>query len=266
MDSRFLQFLVFSAVLSTASLGHAQSHCEDPTDEAFLARMAEVSAAVEAGDFERVLNLIDNLQEGSEYVMLQYARARSLHRLEQYTDAEHAYTEFLRQYADCPDPDNLASTATQFRSLAIEEQRAALADQAAAAAAAAAEQAMVGNQSGLELRANQPQDDRFRPGWAFVIVGGCLVTAGVFHDLANADLFEEQELAQESQDETTFYTLRDDIERARKVDLGLYVSGIAFVIAGIVWVVLDVGPEEPSLETGFAPVRGGTVFTFGGQF
>ena len=280
MFSRFQQLVLSFFLLSCPTAVFAQSHCEDPTDPTFLAYMEGLSAAVEVGDFEHVLAILDNLQRDYDYVMLQYARARSLHRLDRFSEAEQAYTEFLRVYADCPDPDNLDDTATQYRSLAIEEHRALLAEQAAEATAAA-EQALAETRvdptgddtGGTAPEANAVEVNRedlkdsggFRSGWILVSLGGALVTSGVIFDLVNMGLYDEQEEAQ-GKDRERFESLNEEWERYATIDVGLYGSGIVLIVAGVIWVLLDSGDEEPPIETGFMRVRGGTVFTLGGTF
>lgn len=230
------------------STGAAQ--CEQPTDSAFFSQTAVIDQAVEAGDFEQVLAAVDGLIGEYDYAVLLFSRARALHRLERWADAEAAYTEFLRHYTSCEDPDQLAAAAREHRLTVIERQRLAVID-------------------GLANEPVEPAPDEgqaFNPAWVPVIAGGAVLIAAVAHEITYSDIEDEQRAADRAGDTDRFFGLKDDWEAARVRAFALWGSGAALVAGGVLWLLLDDDdPADVTPAVGWDP-RGGARVVLGGRF
>jgi len=224
--------------------------------------MQALDEAVASESFEQVLQLVNEAIESYDYTVLYYARARALHRLGRWTEAEEGYTEFLRLYAVCDDPDQLAAAAREHRLTVIERQRLMVA-------------------TGVPLGANDDDgqtaephvvdepDDTFNVAWVPVIAGGTLLVTAIVHELVFLDIEDEQLAADRAGDTARFFELEADWESAKTRAWVLWGTGTALVAGGLIWVLLSEGEASDSTENlslGGAPRPGGFTFTLGGSF
>ena len=226
----------FIIVLLLGGAAAAQPACEEPTDAAYVSEMATMRAAVEVGDFSEVLRIADWGIQNYPYAPLHYTRARALHHLEMWAEAETAYNDFLRSFEECPDQAGLVDTAREYRLQAIRFRDTEI--------------------SGFDL------------GWVPVIVGGALIAGGVSHDLVRADLHDDKEQAAARGDQATYNDADEKIADARIIDYILYGSGVAAVTIGVILLLVDDGddPGDASTQVGWIPVPSGAMFTVGGRF
>ena len=234
---RTIATILFVFGTSVAGSATAQPECEEPTAAAYVAEMAEMRSAVNEGRFDEVLRIAEWGVLRYPYAPLHYTRARALHHLERWSDAEAAYNDFLRAYAECPDPAGLVSTAREYRLQAI--------------------------------RFREAESSGFDAAWIPVILGGALVAGGITHDLIRRDLLDDKEAAAARGDQEAYNEADEKIADARIVDYVLYGGGVAAVAVGVI--LLLVNDDEPesiddAATVGWVPLPSGAMFTFGGRF
>jgi len=215
----------------------AQSQCEEPSDDEYVERMAEMREAVEAGDFAQVRDIADWALVDREYAPLHYSRARALHRLEDWAEAEVAYNDFLRAFEACDDPTDLRAAAREYRLQTI--------------------------------RYRQAEAESFNLAWIPIIVGSGLIVSGVVFDITSMDLLDKKEAAAEQGGRAgleDYNRYSEDIDQARIVDYILYGTGAAALAVGIALFLVDGDEDVESTQVGWVPLSGGGAVTLSGAF
>ena len=239
------------AVMSTLpSTALAQGACDEPQDDVYVERMTQAAEALSREDYETALEHFFWASENYQYVVLEYGIARGLHRLERFDEAEQSYTRFLRQFDGCPDPDNLAANAREYRTLAIREQAAR-----------------------LEAETPEPQietttdDGAIHPGWFVIGGGGLLIITGLLIDVANQHLLEDRQAADDAGNDTEFFRIQDEIEDVQVAEAVLFGSGCAAAVTGLILLlVFDNDASESQMEVGWFPTQEGGLLSFSARF
>ncbi len=243
-----LLIVVASSLVIGSPLAQSQQRCEEPTDDAFQTHMAELPEAVAAENFERVVEILEWPIANYDYAVLRYAQARAYQRLERLEEAEWAYTEFLRLYDGCPDPDNLEETAREYRSLVTAQ---------------------------IQAINNPPVtpapvviQDGFSPAWIPIGVGVAVLTIAIINEGANLHLEGDLEEAERNHDQEQYNEVLESWHDAQDLAKVAWFTGGAIVLGGVVWLVIDELTDDPAPETqvGWAPRPGGGVALFGGRF
>lgn len=224
----------------------AQERCEEPLEPAFQEHMSALPEAVAQEDFARVLELLEWPLETYEYAVLHYARARALHRLERWQDAEHAYSQFLRHYDGCPDPDGLDATARHYRNLVTA--------QIQASESPPAEPVTAGG--GIS------------PAWIPTGLGLAVLTFALVHEGTSLHLESDLEDARRNRDQGLYDQVLSEWQDQHNVAVVAWSAGGALLLAGSIWLVVDAldSDVETQAEVGWSPRPSGGVMVFGGRF
>lgn len=222
------------AISLAPTVASAQSQCEEPTDDEYVGRMAEMREAIESNDFVRVRNIANWALTEHDYAPLHYSRARALHRLEDWAEAEAAYNDFLRAFEVCADPTGLREAAREYRLQTI--------------------------------RYRQAEAESFNLAWIPIILGSGLVVSGVVFDITSMDLLDEKEEAAARGDRDAYDDYSEDIDQARIVDYLLYGAGAAALIVGTTLFLIGGDDDMEPTQIGWTPLTGGGAVTFSGMF
>lgn len=238
--------LVVAGLWINQSTAWAQSTCEEPQDAEYLDRMAQAREALDIEDYETALEHFIWASERYDYAIMDYGIARGLHRLGRYSEAEAAYSRFLRRYEGCPDPDDLTATAQEYRSLAIREQSGSI---------------------DVAVEETPPVDEGgINPGW-FVLGGGvALMGTGVIYDFANLHLRDDKQAADDADNDAEFNRIQEEIDDVRTVEWVLFGTGLAAITTGVVLLLIDDEEADSDTSVGWSPLRDGAVFTFSSAF
>ena len=244
----FALLVALTGVSSNKTTVWGQTTCDEPQDAEYLDSMAAARVALDQGDVETALDHFTWASEQYDYAILDYGVARGLHRLGRYAEAEAAYSRFLRRYEGCPDPDDLRTTAQEYRSLTLHEQASTL------------------ETSTEEI--DEPDDgEGLNAGWIVISGGVALVSTGLIIDLANLHLKDDAQAADEADNDAEFNRIQDEIDDVRMVEGILFGTGVAAIVVGVVLLLID-GDDEADLEpdVGWVPLRDGAFVTFSMDF
>ena len=234
------------AVTLNPAAGWAQIICSEPQDDAYVERMELLRQAIRTESYEEALRHSQRAWEQYQYPVLEFTSARALHHLERYQEAIDAYSQFLTDFEGCPDPDGIATTARDYRALAIQQQSEVL--------------------TGM-VEETDEDEGGINPGW-FVMSGGlAILTAGLVYDLANLHLRSDKEAADRDGDHNAFYRIQSEIEDAQTVEWILFGTGAAAAVTGLVLLLLDSkGPGDDAEVVSLSVTNGGAMLTFAGGF
>lgn len=199
-----------------------------------------VRAAIEAENYEAALAQLDFASASYDAAILRYVRARTLHHLSRFEDAEAAYNEFLNSFGGCADPDGLMDSARTYRNLAVQEHAAQL----------------------RENTSTPTSDGGLNPGWIVFGSGAALVVSGIMFDLVVSGLDDDLEAAYNRGDTREAAELEDDRDTGVIVEAVLYGGGAAAILIGSLMIILqDEASEAQPVSVGWQPTRGGSVYS-----
>ena len=239
---------VLCGVCAGEHLATAQSTCEEPTAQDYLDTMDAMRNAIALEDYSNALELIESAMEQYDFVMLDYSRARALHRLERYEDAQEAYTAFLGSSEECDNVDDYRRSARDYRSLAIHDQL----------------ETSVEPEQDFEPIIGEESDDGIDPGW-WVLGGGSVLLGVVFVlDFTNHDLIDNLDDARAAQNMTAFNQAAGDLEDVRTIEWIVLGSSIAAITTGLVLILTGSDAQDVDTTIGIFPntTVGSTVFGF----
>lgn len=256
----------------------ADDPCAEPSDPAYAEAMMAARDAIVGEDFEATLEHLDWAMARYDFAPLRFSRARALHRLERFNDAEAAYTDFLGAYEGCEDPQGLMQSARDYRSSATSEYARQVADaanrQLEEAQAAALEVEQANAESAVQAPANEAEEP-VEPApvatsnpvpWIIMGGGAALVATGLVYDVANQDLLDDRDAAASAGDQVRFDQLNEDVRSVKVVEGVLFGVGAAAIIGGLVYYLTSLPDAAPAERVSVTFVDQGAVLAFSGIF